>query len=263
MTKTKLSQEEWEKLLEEMVEKDNYEIVKNAPDVMTAMLKKDGDYWRFNEKGKLIVLSEDAVNTIQKPEEVKQEKQAKLGGTKESSSYPVPMPERGLPAAVSKVITEYAKSKNIDPNDVILQGGKPYIMHGGLLELGHRKGIRAITIESVTDIEPIEADEKEWKGIKGKMVVSHVYAPFSKDEMEIIKMAANLAPEVQKDLLAGLFKPFVGIGTATPNNVKVKSLLNYLNEIVCTRSINRALRLYTGFGDTSAEELSDYEGEVE
>ena len=250
MTKTKLSQEEWEKLLEEMVEKDNYEIVKNAPDVMTAMLKKDGDYWRFNEKGKLIVLSEDAVNTIQKPEEAKEEKQAKLGGTKESPK-PVSRRERDLPAKAVEAIVQFAKDRDIDVNHVVLLGGKPYISQGGLLEIGHKKGIRALTIEKVEDIGG------------GKLAVAHLYPPYTDDEMRILEMTANLAPEVQKDALQNLFKPFVGIATATSKNIQMAPMREYLTEMACTRAVNRALRLYTAFGFVSAEELSDYEGEVE
>jgi len=247
MTKTKLSQEEWETLLNEMVEKDNYEIVKNAPDVMTAMLKKDGDYWRFNEKGKLIVLSDDAVNTIQKAEEVKQ---AKLGETKELPQ-PVSRRERDLPAKAVEAITQFAKERDIDVNHVVLLGGKPYISQGGLLEIGHKKGIRALTIEKVEDIGG------------GKLAVAHLYPPYTDNEMHILEMTANLAPEVQKDALQNLFKPFVGIATATPKNIQMAPMREYLTEMACTRAVNRALRLYTAFGFVSAEELSDYEGEVE
>ena len=93
--------------------------------------------------------------------------------------------------------------------------GKRYILHQGLLRLGHENG-------------PINID------------------------VEIISYAGVGAEAVVTATVAGPRGTFKEVGDADPKNT---ALRNATLRLASTRAINRALRLYLGVGMTSLEEM--------
>lgn len=100
---------------------------------------------------------------------------------------------------------------------IIRLQGKDYVTHSGLLWLAHESGIEAIDTELVT-----------WEPSRSAAVVRAV--------------------------ATGSRGRFTGYGDADPGNVG-RTIASACLRMAETRAVNRALRLYTGLGMTSAEEL--------
>jgi hypothetical protein len=122
-----------------------------------------------------------------------------------------------------------------------------YIKNPGLLYLAQKKGYSRIEI---TD----SYDEKaqEWKA------ECKIYPKLTK---EILGGIGSLDKSLQKEAFDFATAPTNGKGRASKDNVKMATMHNYLEEMAQTRACNRALRAYTGYGGTSAEELP--EGQIE
>lgn len=129
--------------------------------------------------------------------------------------------------------------------------GKPYITNPGLLFLADKKGHGAIQVEDTYN-EKARMWEAETK----------IYPILTAQMLEAI---AKLNPEIQAKALDEVTRPTIGKGTAGESNVKNSRMLYFLREMAQTRSQNRALRPYTGYGYTSAEEMptATIEGETQ
>ena len=122
--------------------------------------------------------------------------------------------------------------------------GALYIKNPGLLYMASKKGY--------TKIEAVS--EPDGKG--GFVAVAKV---FPKIPVEFIKAIASLSPEIQTRLLDEQYGPTIEKGAANKENVKNSRMYPFLEELARTRAVDRALRLYTGYGGTSYEELPDAE----
>lgn len=78
---------------------------------------------------------------------------------------------------------------------------------------------------------------------------------------EILEGISKLDKDMQKQAFDFLTNPTNGTGRASKNNVKMSTMQAFLREMAQTRAQNRALRAFTGYGGTSAEELP--EGQIE
>jgi hypothetical protein len=121
--------------------------------------------------------------------------------------------------------------------------GQLYIKHPGLVYMASKIGYQAIQVESSYD-----GGTKTWTA---KAMV------FPKISIEQIKELANIPEEFRKQAWEYLTKPVIAYATANEWNVKNSKMHVFLKEMAETRAINRALRLFTGYGGTSYEELPD------
>ncbi len=122
-----------------------------------------------------------------------------------------------------------------------------YIKNPGLLYLANKKGYSRIEIAD-------KFDEKtcEWSA------ECKIYPRLTK---EILEGIGKLASELQKQALDFATAPTNGTGRASKENVSASAMQPFLREMAQTRAMNRALRAYTGYGGTSAEELP--QGQIE
>lgn len=126
--------------------------------------------------------------------------------------------------------------------------GALYIKNPGLLYMASKKGYAKI--ESVS--------EPDGKG--GFTAISKIYP---KIPVDFIKAITPLSPEIQARLLDEQYGPTIEKGSANKENVKNSHMYPFLEELARTRANDRALRLYTGYGGTSYEELPDAHLEVD
>ena len=129
--------------------------------------------------------------------------------------------------------------------------GALYVKQPGLLYLAAKKGYSRILTTSSYD-----ESKHEWSA------ETSVYPIVPK---EVIMSLGNLDKEMQKQVLDTYYGPTKGYGRASKENVKMSTMHVFLKEMAETRSVNRALRLYTGYGGTSYEEMpnSTIEAEVQ
>jgi hypothetical protein len=142
-----------------------------------------------------------------------------------------------------------AKMNNIPPEladmfFTILEGSL-YIKQPGLLYMASKKGYARIDVSS-------EYDEET----KGYKAVAKVYPIIPK---EVIVALGNLSEKMQEKIINDYYGPIPGNGRAARDNVKMSTMMPFLRELAETRAINRALRLYTGYGGTSFEEMPQAE----
>ncbi len=122
-----------------------------------------------------------------------------------------------------------------------------YIKNPGLLYLANKKGYSRIEI-----VDKFDEKTGEWSA------ECKIYPRLTK---EILEGIGKLAPELQKQGLDFATAPTNGMGRASKDNVMTSAMQPFLREMAQTRAMNRALRAYTGYGGTSAEELP--EGQIE
>ena len=120
--------------------------------------------------------------------------------------------------------------------------GALYIKNPGLLYMASKKGYAKIEVTS----------EPDGKG--GFTAISKIYP---KIPIDFIKAITPLSPEIQLRLLDDQYGPTVEKGSANKENVKNSRMYSFFEELARTRANDRALRLYTGYGGTSYEELPD------
>lgn len=122
--------------------------------------------------------------------------------------------------------------------------GALYIKNPGLLYMASKKGYAKIESTSQSD------------GKGGYIALAKVYP---KIPIDFIKAIASLSPDLQVRLLDEQYGPTVEKGSANKDNVKNTRMHPFFEELARTRAVDRALRLYTGYGGTSYEELPDAE----
>ena len=151
-------------------------------------------------------------------------------------------------------LAEVTKVTGIPRGFIMLMGepGKerPFVLGEGLLYKGERKGYRSIQIE----IEEL-GDAKGQPGFKAKATL---WPKLRREDYEVLKHLPQ-DPATAKLVLEELSRPFIDYGTATADNVKMKTMMPYLRELASTRARNRVLRLFTACGLTSYEELAEAE----
>lgn len=123
-----------------------------------------------------------------------------------------------------------------------------YVKIPGLLALAtEKRPYQAIQIPA-DSIKKNEAGE--WSA------TCYVYPRVGIKEMSTI--SAVQEPELRRKMWDYLSMPTVGYGRASRDNVKLAEVRDkFLPEMAQTRAVARALRLYTGFGFTAAEEMQD------
>lgn len=124
-----------------------------------------------------------------------------------------------------------------------------YIKNPGLLYLAAKKGYSRIVTKSSYNEE-----KKEW------IAETDIYPVIPP---EVLKAISSLDKDMQRRIIEGQYGPTHGEGRASEENVNNKRMMPFLKELAETRSVNRALRLFTGYGGTSYEELPEGEVEVE
>ncbi len=152
-------------------------------------------------------------------------------------------------------IAEVTKVTGIPRGFIMLMGepGKerPFVLGEGLLYKGERKGYRSIQIE----IEQLGDAKGQPLGFKAKATL---WPKLKREDYEVLKHLPQ-DPATAKLVLEELSRPFIDYGTATADNVKMRTMLPYLRELASTRARNRVLRLFTACGLTSVEELEEAE----
>jgi hypothetical protein len=123
--------------------------------------------------------------------------------------------------------------------------GQLYIKHPGLVYMASKIGYQAIQVES-------SYDEKTKTWMAKAMV-------FPKITTETAKELANLPADFRDIVWKYLTTPTIANATANELNVRNTKMYPFLKEMAETRAINRALRLFTGYGGTSYEELPESE----
>lgn len=172
-----------------------------------------------------------------------------------------PAPKEAIaPKAQSKAfsaldIAEVAKVTGIPRGFIMLMGEpgreRPFVLGEGLLYKGERKGYRSIQIE----IEQINDAKGQPLGFKAKATL---WPKLKREDYEVLKHLPQ-DPATAKLVLEELSRPFIDYGTATADNIKMKTMLPYSRELAATRARNRVLRLFTACGLTSVEELAEAE----
>ena len=118
-----------------------------------------------------------------------------------------------------------------------------YVKNAGLLYLANKKGYGHIEVTDKYNI-----DTKEWEA------ECKIYPLLTK---ELIDSVAKLDKDNQLKALEILTQPTNGKGRAGDKNIKMSTMKIFAQELAQTRAQNRALRAYTGYGGTSAEERED------
>lgn len=119
--------------------------------------------------------------------------------------------------------------------------GALYVKSPGLLYMSGKKGYSRILTTS-----KYNEQTNEWEA------TTYVFPHIPK---EIILSLPGLDKDLQRQVLENYFGPTKGEGRAGKDNVKNTRMYPFLKEMAETRSVNRALRLYTGYGGTSYEEM--------
>jgi len=167
------------------------------------------------------------------------------------AQIPEQMPEKPKqPFTTGKgAVTSIARMYNI-PDDLanmyfMTIDNQLYIKHPGLLYMAAKIGYQSIQVESSYDEKT-----KTWTA---KAIV------FPKISIEQIQNLASIPDEFRKQAWEYLTKPVIAFATANEYNVKNTKMYPFLKEMAETRAVNRALRLFTGYGGTSYEELPESE----
>ena len=129
-----------------------------------------------------------------------------------------PIDFRPRPPRPQKQPPQTIKQKLAKTGNIMQLGKSDYVMVKGLLLLAHENGIESITSEL------IHFD--------------------TADRFAIVQVTA-----------AGTRGTFTGIGDASPDSLKNRAMVPAFIRMAETRAVGRALRLYLGIGDCTAEEL--------
>jgi len=211
----------------------------------TFMTYKDSEL--LNEK--LMKMEDD--NPVL-PEETQEDKEIQ----KPQENKPIQKTEHieRTPLKVEKAsrISVIAKMNRIPPElaDMyfLILDGQLYIKSPGLLYMASKQGYARIKVTSQYD-----SDKKEWNATA---------LVFPKIPVELLQSFAGITPAVQAEILETQYGPTTGFGRASMENVKMSTMHKFLKEMAETRAVNRALRLFTGYGGTSYEELPESSVEV-
>jgi hypothetical protein len=116
-----------------------------------------------------------------------------------------------------------------------------YIKNPGLLWLASKKGYGHMEVS-----DKFNSTTNEWEA---------EYKIFPVLTKEIIESISKLDATVQEKALLKATEPTNGLGHAGNATIKMKTMLVFARDLAQTRAQNRAMRAYTGYGGTSAEEL--------
>lgn len=209
---------------------------------------KDSDL--LNEQ--LMKIADD--NPVLPPEEPQENKEVATQEAKENKPIQKTEHIERTPLKVEKAsrISVIAQMNRIPPElaDMyfLILDGQLYIKSPGLLYMASKQGYARIKVTSQYD-----ADKKEWNATA---------LVFPKIPVEVLQSFAGITPAVQAEILETQYGPTTGFGRASMENVKMSTMHKFLKEMAETRAVNRALRLYTGYGGTSYEELPESSVEV-
>ena len=120
--------------------------------------------------------------------------------------------------------------------------GSLYIKLPSLLYMASKKGYSRIVVD-----EPTMKDGTWY-------AKATVYPIIPKD---ILITLGSMDKELASRIVSEYYGPVIGYGRANKDNVKTTKILPFLPELAAARATARALRLYTGYGGTSEEELPD------
>lgn len=123
---------------------------------------------------------------------------------------------------------------------ITLDGGL-YIKQPGLLYLAGKKTYARILTSS-----KYNSETNEWEA------ETKIYPLISQSVLQSLSV---MDKEMQRYIIDTYYGPTIGQGRASKENVKMSTMHVFLKEMAETRSANRALRLYTGYGGTSYEEM--------
>ena len=143
-------------------------------------------------------------------------------------------------------VRDLAEKFGIPPGFILTINGKPYITKEGLLAQARRIGFDSIRAE-------IHEDGKG--GYEAQAEVTRTLRPAELALLEAMAMKVDHDTFLQ--VYRDLRKATLAHGTATKENVRNPEMHRYMRELAETRAINRALRLYTGCGLVSVDELED------
>ena len=204
-------------------------------------MKNSGD---FSEAVNKIREARNESDAAAKEEEAQEATQAVTKNVKNPMNVEKPSSRPQLMAKLNGIPQELA-----DMYFAIIDGAL-YIKNPGLLYMASKKGYAKIESTSQSD------------GKGGYVALAKVYP---KIPIDFIKAIASLSPDLQVRLLDEQYGPTVEKGSANKDNVKNTRMHPFFEELARTRAVDRALRLYTGYGGTSYEELPDAEvgGEVQ
>lgn len=239
--------EEWIEKKDDFLN-EGYKIVSVQDMLKTAILIKDGEYYKLDEEGTLTKINneeflkmKDRIAKESEKKTISQMAQKKISDRIQQSMDKTSMPEK------KETIFHVEQFTGIPKEFLIKIGDEVYVRRAGLLYKAEKKGFRALQVE----IQPLENEG-------GFIAKAILYPKITKEEVELVKAAEGLDPEVQKEILRNLFVPFVDYATATPKNVRMQTMIPYLRELASTRAINRVLRTFVACGFTSVDETPDY-----
>jgi len=225
------------------LDKDEMELVKLTRDMMSELRGKP------QEKDRILTKYADNVNKILTKISAKKDQKAgtseqQLATTEtQGKRVSVVSPEDvgkffGVPPTIAPMLFTVFRD-----NETGIE--RPYINLTGMLYLDAKKGYQKID----TVVNQVGPDDWE--------ATAYIYP---KVTVQTIEAFAKLSPEYQKKLYPVIFGPTTETGRANKMNVRNTKMHPWLMEMAKARAVNRASRLYCGYGGTTYEELP--EGEV-
>lgn len=112
-----------------------------------------------------------------------------------------------------------------------------------LLYQGQRKGIQSIVVSKPT------------QDATGEYTCEARIYP--KVDPKVLALILQLPEKERRDYWEYYSKPTVEWGRASPKNVRMSTMQEWLSELAIKRAVCRALRLFSGVGMTSFEELPE------
>lgn len=236
-----MSDEDWGALLDK-ARRNGYTVCSTSAEPFKAILFKDGRYYDLDPTG---------IPTERDDDPYERDMESPFVPATEVVPVKAVQDERSFTSAVMGI-----------PKELVVNLGRPgeeraFVTQAGLLLKAERKGGYRAAYAEITGV--IKDGDREI----GYEATGYVVPNISDKELEVLKTAPSLSPDLQKYVIEQLFKPYKAIATATTKNVKMASMHHYLRELACTRALNRALRIYTACGFTSAEEMGEYDSTAE
>jgi hypothetical protein len=139
---------------------------------------------------------------------------------------------------------------NIPPGFLLTLNGKPYVTKEGLLLQARRIGYDSIS----ATLAPIDGDPA-----KGWEAEARIVRSFRPQDYDLLVKVKDVDAAAFRELWRDLRQPTVAHATATRENVTMATMHRYMRELAETRAINRALRLFTGCGLATPDELPEYQ----
>lgn len=148
-------------------------------------------------------------------------------------------------------VRDLSEKLGIPPGFILTINGKPYVTKEGLLQKARLIGFDSIRAE-------LEELRDEGGRTVGWAATAEVTRSLSKDEFALLSsMTSHVDKDTFLQVYRDLHKATVAHGTATRENVANPAMGKWMRELAETRAINRALRLFTGCGLVTPEELED------